>query len=579
MPNFRLTQDWVGYLSRSYAQVKQSVISRLVTSNPEITDHTESNILIILISMFAGIAEMLNLYIDRMGQEAFMGTARKFSSVLNLAKLVDYRAKASIASVADIVFTVVDTNTLLPTPTTSAITIGAGTVVSTPNGLTYDVIKPIVIAIGETYGYTSCIQSILTNTTIGTTSGVANQQVPLPIDYVHKSLTLDINSDIWVEVDSLGLANATDKVFIVDLLEDGNPYVIFGDGVNGGIPAAAQVIDATYSITNGELGNVLPNVITNIVTNLTIPVGLSLKVTNPTHAISGSGPEDIEQIRSLAPRSIRTVHRAVTYQDYIDLALLVPGVGAAAVRYCCGECVKVYIAPLTQGIANTSLLSTVKSDLDCKRMVGRCVTVLAAGITRVWLKLTIKAKYGVSLTQAELDFRTGMIAQFGYNNSDINRQIYLSDIIAAIDNISTLDYVNIAEIWAEPYARPIGSALPLQWVPVILSGSIQIHTWFIKYEASSTAFRIYKNGISLPTLAYTGVPYVDPDNIITFTIQSFAYTDGDRWDFTTYPTGVNLPINDNTVPILDIDPAISGPMFLDLTIEQTLTQTTCTPSC
>ncbi len=76
-----LDNPWVGYITRSYQQIKDSLLSRMVTNNPEITDHSESNILVIIIGMFAGIAEMLGYYIDNMAREAFIATARKFTSM------------------------------------------------------------------------------------------------------------------------------------------------------------------------------------------------------------------------------------------------------------------------------------------------------------------------------------------------------------------------------------------------------------------------------------------------------------------------------------------------------------------
>ena len=84
-----LKNQWVGYISRSYLQIKNSVLQRLSEIVPEVTDHSESNILVIIIGIFSGIAEMLNYYIDNMARESFITTARRYSSVVKHTRLIE----------------------------------------------------------------------------------------------------------------------------------------------------------------------------------------------------------------------------------------------------------------------------------------------------------------------------------------------------------------------------------------------------------------------------------------------------------------------------------------------------------
>jgi len=55
-----LNNPWVGYITRSYKQIKSELLNRLGIAVPEITDHSPSNIMVIILDMFSGIAEMLN---------------------------------------------------------------------------------------------------------------------------------------------------------------------------------------------------------------------------------------------------------------------------------------------------------------------------------------------------------------------------------------------------------------------------------------------------------------------------------------------------------------------------------------
>jgi len=54
-----LTQSWVKYIDRSYQQIKQNTITNMQAKVPEITDHTEGNIFVKMISIWSGISEML----------------------------------------------------------------------------------------------------------------------------------------------------------------------------------------------------------------------------------------------------------------------------------------------------------------------------------------------------------------------------------------------------------------------------------------------------------------------------------------------------------------------------------------
>jgi len=48
-----LSNTWVTYLNRSYKSIKSSILTRMKSVVPEITDHSESNIFVIMVSMFA----------------------------------------------------------------------------------------------------------------------------------------------------------------------------------------------------------------------------------------------------------------------------------------------------------------------------------------------------------------------------------------------------------------------------------------------------------------------------------------------------------------------------------------------
>lgn len=60
--------QWLTPYQRSYESIKAKLIAGVKEKMPEITDFSEGNIFILLISMFAAIAEVIHYYIDNMAR-------------------------------------------------------------------------------------------------------------------------------------------------------------------------------------------------------------------------------------------------------------------------------------------------------------------------------------------------------------------------------------------------------------------------------------------------------------------------------------------------------------------------------
>lgn len=195
--------QWVGYLDRSYEQIKASVLSRVATSTPEITDFSEGNILVVIVSMFSGIAEMLNYYIDNMAREAFVETARLFSSMVNLVKLIDYRIKSAIPASVDLTFFVRDAPDGTLFPVTSDWSAPAGIIVNTSNGVPFKTTEELVILTGQSSATVAAQQVQTASGTLGSTTGVANESFEITFAYAEGTMNLTINGENWELVDYL----------------------------------------------------------------------------------------------------------------------------------------------------------------------------------------------------------------------------------------------------------------------------------------------------------------------------------------------------------------------------------------
>lgn len=97
----------------------------------------------------------------------------------------------------------------------------------------------------------------------------------------------------------------------------------FGDGRNGQIPVAGTKITAArYRIGGGEIGNVAAGTITKIKGRVR---GVK-EATNHRPAHDGANAESIEAAKARAPHDLRSRDRAVSAEDFRDLAMQTPGV-------------------------------------------------------------------------------------------------------------------------------------------------------------------------------------------------------------------------------------------------------------
>lgn len=583
----KLTQNWVGYLDRSYEQIKRSVIQRMTVNNPEVNDHSETNPLIIILSFFSGIAEMLNYYIDRAAEESFLSTAKKYTSVVKLSRLINYNIKANWYSSVDILFTLIDSGGIPTTYAGGNILIPKGTRVSSNNGIVVQTLYDTYIITGTTSAVVTAAQfTEVLGENLGTTTGASGQEIPLPDDYVHNSLVLLIGTDFWSPVSSFGILGAGSKSFVVDIKEDGKAYVIFGDNVNGAVPAPGLDIIANYKVTSGSLGNLPPNSYTTLSSIVNLPDNnLSLRLTHSNYSSAGTDFEDMETIRRNAPLALRTLERAVTYQDYKDIAILEPGVGAAEVSYCCGKYVDIYIVPRTKGIATKALVSSVKDSFQCKKMITTAINVKPSGLTLVWVKAKVYAKPLFSPNKVLIDVINALDEDHGFAASFINKSVAISEISTTVELVSSVDRIEIEQVRIKPYVRPLqdtGTDLD------IVFNSLPVTATRVKYTIVyiTTGFQVYKEQYLIDTVALNG-SYTD--NVISFTLKAGAYSHQQSWEFVAFPSYPEIfpnnliEIKDYTVPLIDIGPAIDAntprTIYGDITVVGQSIQSSCLPPC
>jgi predicted phage baseplate assembly protein len=130
----------------------------------------------------------------------------------------------------------------------------------------------------------------------------------------------------WHEVDTLHGQPPDARVCTTRRADDGTVTVGFGDGLTAGarLPAGRDVV-ATFRVGIGRAADLG---VDRLTLPLSRPLGLE-SVTNPVPAAGADDPEPLARARLNAPRTVRTLGRVVSVDDYESFARSYAGVGLA----------------------------------------------------------------------------------------------------------------------------------------------------------------------------------------------------------------------------------------------------------
>lgn len=472
----------VDYTSKDYYALRDELITRVQDRIPEWTAADPADFGVALIEAFAYLGDLLNYYIDRNANEAFISTATQRRSVINIAQNYGYIPAGYRQALTTLEFTNTSAN---------PITVPAGTVVS-GDVVIGDTVQTVYFTtetetevseqIGETPGSETITgyhgRSVIlvsdnadeNGELIGTSSGTPNmtfQLLETPV--VDGSIELYVqDGDIfskWTQVQHILDYGPTDLVFSVYIDENNIVYINFGDGVSGVIPTLYSEIRAKYTVGGGTIGNVLINTVDTIsyVPGLsesqTTALQNDLSVTNTSIGIGGSDPETTDEIRRTAPLTLRANNRAVTLQDYADLSLAVSGVGKANATAAVWTSVTVYIAPsraatdtdLAPGLDDLGnpteeydrLKEETENYLADKILLGTSVTIQPPEYVDLVISLNYTKLPQYTTAEVETAIKSTLLSEFGYANMNFQDTIYPQDIEFALAQVPGVKVIKV----------------------------------------------------------------------------------------------------------------------------------------
>jgi hypothetical protein len=141
------------------------------------------------------------------------------------------------------------------------------------------------------------------------------------------SVELADGDDTWTPLPELLGSDPFDRSFVVEMESDGRAWIRFGDGVLGRRPTPGVSFAATYRTGRGTRGNVGAETIRHVVSDAL--AGAVLAVRNPMPARGGVDAESMRTVKLEAPEAFKVQMRAVTAEDWAEIAGRHPAVQRA----------------------------------------------------------------------------------------------------------------------------------------------------------------------------------------------------------------------------------------------------------
>lgn len=285
---------------------------------------------------------------------------------------------------------------------------------------------------------------------------------PIP-DGLRQALSAELQQMLlawWARFDLLS-SGSDERHFVVEIDNEGNAHLRFGNGELGRLPEAGSAFFATYRVGNGTAGNVGAETISHLVFRDTSLNGVHLRVRNPLPAQGGVEPEPIVEVKLFAPFAFRKeLQRAITAEDYAGLVQREfkdqVQRGAAALSWT-GSWYEAQVAvdPFGREELDPQLLDAVRDRLYRYRRIGHELAVLPAQYVPLDIAMTVCVlphylRGHVEAALLELFSNrvlpNGQLGFFHPDNLSFGEGIYLSKLVAAAQAVTGVENVKVTRL-------------------------------------------------------------------------------------------------------------------------------------
>lgn len=504
----------IDYTSRDYTSLVEDLTSLVnVRTNYAWTADDPNDLGSVLLESFAYMGDIMSYYIDRVANELTLDTAARRKTLVDIGKLYGYRVSGPTPARVNVVFENISDEAIdIPVGTQVLATLlyGDFTEVYFETTEAATQLAPgdtVTLACQEGKTVNTDRPDLISPTTnkplpvnLGVSDGTAGQVVALiDANIVDNSVIVYVGQGVaftpWSYVESLTQAGPNQLVFTTNVDEYGNTSLEFGDGINGAIPPANQVISALYRISAGASGNLKSGTIEEVtfIPGNNVPEAIGyLSVSNPSASFGGADGDDNDQIRAKVKNAITTRRRAVTLADYAALATQVPTVGRAKAIAAVYTAVTLYLQSqnddsVTPGVVSgtptnswNELSAQVSSYLADKIPVGTTVTIQPPTYVDLYVTLDVAAVPSYRNEDLEQELRDVFLnpgGLFAYENVTFGQLVAYSTVMAKAAGVEGVQSVVISKLNTDNSnsASTAGIQLTNGQIPVLQTSNLIIN--------------------------------------------------------------------------------------------------------
>ena len=384
----------------------------------------------VLLDLLAYNTYYNSFYLNMVVNEAFLSTAQKRNSVVNLARSLNYTPKSVTSSV------ITGTALFTTTGNPASITVPAYTTFSgTVDGVTYifNTVEAVTVSpVSSVYSTELTLKEgryIAQRYTVNVNDAdqrflIFNAGVDtstLTVSILNSST--DSTKRVFTKAEDFVEITALSQVYFLEEVEDGLYEIFFGDDVIGVALDNNNVIVLEYLVSNGKNANDIENLnYTGSITNVT-----DVTFTEDGPSSNGSDRETINKIKFNAPKAYEAQNRVVTTEDYRALLLRQSNVRSVSVWGGEDNDPPTYATVFISVIPETGeTLTATEKEILTETIIKpkKVLTVSTRFVDPEYIYITIDAtiKYDVNLTSlASTSLKEVVINTIkSYNDDDIN---------------------------------------------------------------------------------------------------------------------------------------------------------------
>ena len=460
----------LNYTNQDYWSLKKRMMDLIKQYfDKDFNDFTESSIGVMLIEMWAFIADTLSFKIDQLANEIFIDTVTEPINAFRLSKLVGFNPTPPLPARAMFVATLnhpfsddlhIDAPFLIEYSSPGA---GEKLMELYPADDNNNPIFDSVITIPAGQLTTSRIVGIAGKTYTEKTKGLGTPNQVVNVDnrqILFKSIRVAVDGVYWNEVDNFTNSQLK-REYRVEYTSDYKAYIVFGDGRAGLMPTVGSDIFISYRVGGGSSGNAITGSIDKIIqiTVTGLQSAINIQIKNYTKVEFGYDGDTINDIRRKLPVYLRMQNRCVTGLDYKYFAdnFITTyngqiGKSLAVLRNhgCAGNIIDLYVlaregqSGLVQ--ASDNLKNELKAEIGKYQMLTDHICIRDGEIITVDININIminkEHSNAINSLRERAESRIGYL--FLLNNWEYGQPLRDSDIIKILADLREAETIDVS---------------------------------------------------------------------------------------------------------------------------------------